>query len=143
MVVDEKKTPRAVRSEAATAGGASTTDKARREKCKAILEHERAWVLANPGVFERIMAWAENNVKNGQAFAMQTAVERARWFDVVDKAGQPVRVSNDFASIWSRRLIARVPAAARFVRTRPSAFDELDWQAENAELEHMMNKRPA
>lgn len=111
---------------AAGGGGIEDGSKADTEKYMAKVRAAREWIRLNPALWEGIEAWALNEAANGRRFAMQTAIERIRWKDYVDNAGQPTKVSNDFGAIWSRLLIARHPEIRPFVTMRPSVYDGLE-----------------
>lgn len=110
---------------AATCGGDDGSG-ADVEKYMARLRQEREWRRLNPRLWDEIEAWALNEAANGRKFAMQTALERVRWKDYVDNAGQPTKVSNDYGAIWARLLIARHPEVRPFVTMRPSVYDRME-----------------
>lgn len=112
----------------AAAGGEGMEDgqKADTEKYMAKVRAAREWIRLNPALWEGIEAWALNEAANGRKFAMQTALERIRWKDYVDNAGQPTKVSNDYGAIWARLLIARHPEIRPFVTMRPSVYDRME-----------------
>lgn len=112
--------------ETAAACGGDDVDGADVEKYRANLRREREWRRLNPRLWDEIEAWALNEAANGRKFAMQTALERIRWKDYVDNAGQPTKVSNDYGAIWSRLLIARHPEIRPFVTMRPSVYDRME-----------------
>lgn len=118
--------PEAAELETAAACGGDDVDGADVEKYRANLRREREWRRLNPRLWDEIEAWALNEAANGRKFAMQTALERIRWKDYVDNAGQPTKVSNDYGAIWSRLLIARHPEIRPFVTMRPSVYDRME-----------------
>ena len=111
---------------AADGEGIEDGSKADTEKYMAKVRAAREWIRLNPALWEGIEAWALNEAANGRKFAMQTALERIRWKDYVDNAGQPTKVSNDYGAIWARLLIARHPEIRPFVTMRPSVYDRLE-----------------
>lgn len=96
------------------------------EKYKAKVRGAKEWQRLNPALWSEIEAWALNEAANQRKFAMQTALERIRWKDYVDDAGQQTKVSNDYGAIWARQLIAKHPEIKPYVTMRPSVYDRLE-----------------
>ena len=89
-----------------------------------ILEREREWRRLNPDLWCQIENYALNEALHQRQFAIKHILERVRWKDYADKQGNPVRVSNDFAPIWSRILVKKHPEIKPFIKLRPSIYDE-------------------
>lgn len=111
---------------AAGGGGIEDGSKADTEKYMAKVRAAREWIRLNPALWEGIEAWALNETAHQRKFAMQTALERIRWKDYVDNAGQPTKVSNDYGAIWARILMAKHPEVEPYITTRPSVYDQLE-----------------
>lgn len=111
---------------AADGEGIKDGSKADTEKYMAKVYAAHEWIRLNRELWDGIEAWALNEAKHQRKFAMQTALERIRWKDYTDSTGQPTKVSNDYGAIWARMLIAKHPAVAPYVTTRPSVYDKLE-----------------
>lgn len=111
---------------AADGEGIKDGSKADTEKYMAKVRAAREWIHLNPALWEGIEAWALNETTHQRKFAMQTALERIRWKDYVDNAGQPTKVSNDYGAIWARMLMAKHPEVEPYITTRPSVYDQLE-----------------
>lgn len=123
----KKSAPASAELEAAADGeGIKDGSKADTEKYMAKVRAAREWIRLNPGLWDDIEAWALNEAGHQRKFAMQTALERIRWYSFVDDEGQPTKVSNDYGAIWARMLVARHPEVKPYVTTRPSVYDQLE-----------------
>ncbi|WP_165174015.1 hypothetical protein [Adlercreutzia sp. ZJ242] len=111
---------------AADGGGIKDGSKADTDKYMAKVRAAREWIRLNPGLWDGIEAWALNEAEHQRKFAIQTALERIRWKDYVDNAGQPTKVSNDYGAIWARMLMAKHPEIEPYITTRPSVYDKLE-----------------
>lgn len=123
---DKQKTPPSAELVAAADDGAKkTADEIDYAHCMAKLRACREWIRLNPDRVADMERYAMNEAAHGRKFAIKTLVERIRWFDYVNSAGQPVKISNDYAPIFARMLIDKHPELAQFIQTRPSMFDRL------------------
>lgn len=111
---------------AADGEGIKDGSKADTEKYMAKVRAAREWIRLNPVLWEGIEAWALNEAEHRRKFAMQTALERIRWYSFVDDEGQPTKVSNDYGAIWARMLMAKHPEVEPYITTRPSVYDGLE-----------------
>lgn len=111
---------------AADGEGIKDGSKADTEKYMAKVRAAREWIRLNPALWEGIEAWALNEAGHQRKFAMQTALERIRWYSFVDDEGQPTKVSNDYGAIWARMLMAKHPEVEPYITTRPSVYDQLE-----------------
>lgn len=122
---DKQKTPSPAELVAAADDGAKTADEIDYAHCMAKLRACREWIRLNPDRVADMERYAMNEAAHGRKFAIKTIIERIRWFDYVNSAGQPVKISNDYAPIFARMLIDKHPELAQFIQTRPSMFDRL------------------
>lgn len=111
---------------AADGEGIKDGSKADTEKYMAKVRAAREWIRLNPVLWEGIEAWALNETAHQRKFAMQTALERIRWYSFVDDEGRPTKVSNDYGAIWARMLMAKHPEVEPYITTRPSVYDQLE-----------------
>ena len=117
---DERSAPASAELVAAADGEGIT------EKYVAQIRAAREWIRLNPYLWDEIESWALNETKHHRKFAMQTALERIRWKDYVDNAGQPTKVSNSYGAIFSRMLISMHPEIEPYVTKRSSVYDQLE-----------------
>lgn len=89
-----------------------------------IIESEKEWRRMNPALFiQEVENYAVHEMEQMRPFSMQRILERIRWKDHVNDAGQPVKVSNDYGAIWARLLLKKYPSMKHFLRVKPSIFD--------------------
>lgn len=122
---DKQKTPSPAKLVAAEGDGATkTADEIDYAKYTAVLEREREWRRLNPDLWRQVEGYALNETNHKRRFAIKRVLEWIRWHDYADNEGKPVRVSNDYAPIWSRILVLKFPEMKPFIKLRPSVYDD-------------------
>ena len=81
------------------------------------------WIKLNPDIWRRFEAHCINEAAQGRRISVQWLIEDVRAHDYVNRIGDPVKVNNNFAPIFARRLIKAHPELASFIETRKSVYD--------------------
>ena len=72
----------------------------------------------NPHVYEALRTVALWCLKNDLRMGMKAIYERVRWEFGIKTDGQPYKLNNDFAALYSRALMENEPQLDGFFETR-------------------------
>lgn len=124
----EKETPLSAELETTADNGASGAVEGNAidtEHCMSRVRSFHEWCLANQRLIEAVEDYVLNEVSHGRKFAVKAIIEWIRWHDYANDAGQPVKVSNDYAPMLARMLIRKYPQVREYIEIHPSMYDRV------------------
>ena len=91
-----------------------------------MMENAKAWIAKNPKAWEIIENQARAAIRDRKRFSVKKALEVLRdnpiitWLDDSD-----FKISNSYASVFTRLLVQKMPELREFVTMRKSKVDRL------------------